>query len=440
MVEQFLKFNKDESLFESSQKILLAVSGGADSMLMLHLFSTCGYNISVAHCNFTLRGNESDADQDFVADYCEKKNIQLYSKTFETESFAIENSISIEMAARNLRYEWFNELIEKENFDFLATAHHLDDLIETFFINLSRGSGIKGLSGIPAKSGKIIRPMLFANRNEIIDYCEKTGIEYRTDSSNAETIYKRNLIRHNIIPLFEDVNPGFRKNVLKTISNLSETEKVFKQKISEIKALVYSEENLVSLINIDKLISFTPIRTILFELIKEFGFNAGQTDDIITALNKEPGRMFYSKFYRLVKDREYLIISPIKKSKRNNIYIDQSCSEIYLPVSLKIESFVRPENYKYSTNKNIAELDFEKLSFPLILRHRIEGEYFKPLGMDGLKKLSDFFIDEKYSIPEKENAWILASGNKIVWILGKRIDDRFKITKETTKIIRFSLF
>lgn len=439
MVEQFLKFNKEENLFTSSQKILLAISGGADSMLMLHLFVTCGYNVSVAHCNFALRGSESDADEQFVTDYCEQNNISIYTKLFETKKFASENGISIEMAARDLRYEWFNELIDLYNFDLLATAHHLDDLIETFFINLARGCGIKGLSGIKAKTGKIIRPMLFANRSEIIDYCDKLNVEYRTDSSNAETIYKRNLIRHNIIPLLEDVNPAFRKNVVKTVSILCETELLFKQKINEIKSIVYSEDENGAIINIEKLLKFEPLKTILFELLKEFGFNTEQTIDIIYALKRESGRKFYSQFYRLIKDREYLLITPIKKTKNKFIYIDQNCKEINSPILIKIDSFILPPDYKYSTNKNIAEIDAEKLTFPLILRHRNEGEYFKPLGMEGFKKLSDFFIDEKFSIPEKENTWILASGNDIVWIVGKRIDDRFKITSNTKNIIRFTL-
>ncbi|MDP2114481.1 MAG: tRNA lysidine(34) synthetase TilS [Bacteroidota bacterium] len=436
MVEQFLKFIHEEDLFHSSQRILLAVSGGADSMLMLHLFVNNGFPVAVAHCNFGLRGRESDGDEQFVVDYCDQHNIACYTEHFKTSEFALEKGISIEMAARDLRYDWFNQLLDQHGFDFLATAHHQDDVIETFLINLSRGSGIKGLSGIQPKSGRIIRPLLFTNRAEILNYCERMNIAYRTDSSNIETVYKRNLIRHQILPLLEDVNPAFRKNALKTIGNLNETGLLFQQRMSEIKEMVYSEDEQGVMIHIEKLLNLSPLRTILFELIRPFGFQAEQTDDIIDSLNKESGRKFFSEDYRLVKDREYLLISTRHQKQRKVFYIEEDYTKISNPVHLSIEKMERTKDFRFSTLPNVADLDLEKLIFPLILRHWQEGEYFQPLGMTGLKKLSDFFIDEKYSIPEKENAWILASGNQLVWIVGKRLDDRYKITAKTKKIVR----
>ena len=439
MVEQFLKFIHSEKLFHSSQRILLAVSGGADSMLMLHLFSNAGFQVAVAHCNFGLRGNESDGDEQFVAGFCDQHNLSFYIKNFNTEEFALQVGISIEMAARELRFDWFNSLLDQHKFDFLATAHHQDDVIETFLINLSRGSGIKGLSGIQPKTGRIIRPMLFTNREEILDYCKKFKIEHRTDSSNQNTLYKRNLIRHEILPLLEQVNPAFRRNALKTIGNLHETGQLFQQRISEIKAFVYSEDDQGVMIHIEKLLTFNPLRTILFELIREFGFQTEQVSDIIDTLTKESGRKFFSDNYRLVKDREFLLISPFRTQSEKVFYIDEACLKIDHPVHLSLEKLERTADFRFSTHQNVVDLDSDKLVFPLILRHWQEGEYFQPLGMTGLKKLSDFFIDEKYSIPEKENAWILASGNQLIWLVGKRLDDRYKITSKTKRILRIRM-
>lgn len=439
MVEQFIKYIHEEKLFHSSQRILLAVSGGADSMLMLHLFTNAGFSVAVAHCNFGLRGSESDGDEQFVSEYCDKHNLAFYVKRFNTQEYALEKGISIEMAARDLRYSWFAGLLSKHGLNLLATAHHQDDVIETFLINLSRGSGIKGLSGIQPKSGRIIRPMLFTNRAEILEYCQRMKIIYRTDSSNQDIIYKRNLIRQEILPLLELVNPAFRRNALKTIANLHETGELFQQRMSEIKSFVYFEDDQGVMIHIEKLLSQNPLRTILFELIREFGFQAEQVDGILESLTKESGRQFFSDNYRLVKDREYLLISPYQVKRDKLVYIEEECQRISSPVNLSFEKIDRTADFRFSTHPNLVDLDMDKLVFPLMLRHWQEGEYFQPLGMTGLKKLSDFFIDEKYSIPEKENAWILASGNQLVWLVGKRLDDRFKITATTRRILRIRL-
>jgi tRNA(Ile)-lysidine synthase len=436
MVEQFLKYIHSEKLFLPEQRILLAVSGGADSMLMLHLFSGAGYSIGVAHCNFNLRGAESDGDEQFVADYCERNNIPFFVKHFNTADVAVQEGISIEMAARDLRYEWFRQLLGQNKYNFLATAHHQDDVVETFLINLSRGSGIRGLSGIQSKSGYIIRPMLFANRDEIVDYCTRMNIKYRSDSSNQETVYKRNLIRKEIIPLLELVNPAFRRNALKTIGTLNETGLLFMQRIREIRSYVYSDDDLGAMINIGKLMNYSPIRTILFELIREFGFQPEQVDDIVDSLSKESGRKFYSEAYRLIKDRDYLLISPNPSGLEKVYYIDEGFSQLYFPLHLSFEKIERTSGFRYSTHSDVVDLDMDKIVFPLILRHWQEGEYFQPLGMSGLKKLSDFFIDEKFSIPEKENTWILFSGNQVVWIVGRRLDDRYKITANTKNVLR----
>ena len=439
MLESFLTYIKKENLFDPMQKILLAVSGGLDSMVMLYLFQKAGYDFSVAHCNFQLRGNESDDDEKFVAGYCDEHNIRLFAKRFDTKEYAMQEGISIEMAARDLRYAWFNEILENERFDYLATAHHQDDVIETFFINLSRGTGIRGLSGVKPKAGKLIRPLLFTNRVSLIEYAKSRRIMNREDSSNSDTNIQRNFVRHKIIPVFDEFHPAARKNIIKTIDNLFHTEIIFQQKVEEVRAAVLKEEGNCEILDIEKLKESSDIKTILFELIRDKGFSAEQIDDIVKALDGESGRKYYSTTHRLVKDRDELIISANENKKTELFYIDADFDEMEQPVSMKFEKISRNASFRFSKNPLVADFDLDKLEFPLLIRRWKEGEYFQPLGMSGFKKISDYFIDEKYSIPDKENAWILASGNKVVWIVGKRMDERFKIDRETKNILRVSV-
>lgn len=439
MLESFLAYIRKENLFDPLQKLLLAVSGGLDSMVMLYLFQKAGYDFAVAHCNFQLRGNESNGDEQFVVDYCAENNIRLFVNRFDTAEYSRQEGISIEMAARDLRYSWFNELMVSEKIDCLATAHHQDDVIETFFINLSRGTGIRGLSGIKPKSGKLIRPILFADRHVIQEYAALHHLQYREDSSNSDTIIQRNFVRHKIIPMLDEFHPASRKNIIKTIDNLYQTETVYQEKINEIKKLVLKKDGECVTISIPVLKKCKFVRTVLFEILHDKGFSAEQVDDIIISLDGESGKKFYTSTHRLIKDREELIITSIENDQAELYYIENDFIEIKNPISMRFEQIVRNSTFQFSTNLLVADLDLDKLEFPLLLRRWKEGEYFQPLGMTGFKKLSDFFIDEKYSIPEKENAWIMASGNKVVWIVGKRIDDRFKIDSLTQKIYRISI-
>ncbi len=439
MLEQFLTYIEKEKLFNPLQKILLAVSGGMDSMVMLYLFRKSGYDFSVAHCNFQLRGGESDGDEQFVVNYCDEHNIRLFVNRFDTQEYARQEGISIEMAARDLRYGWFNKLMDEGPFDYLATAHHQDDVMETFLINLGRGTGIRGLSGIKPKSGRLIRPVLFADRLLIRNYAALHQIQCREDSSNSDTGIRRNFIRHKILPVLDEFHPSFRKNMIKTIANLNQTEILFQQKIDEIKAVAVTEHPWGETIRISALGTGEAMRTVLFELIREKGFSAEQADDILDALEGGAGKKFYSPSHRLVKDRDELIITALENESPGLFYIDEKCNSIEKPFRMKMERKEKDSSFHFSTNPLVADFDLARLEFPLILRKWQEGEYFQPLGMSGYKKLSDYFIDEKYSIPEKENAWILASGNKVVWIVGKRIDDRFKITRNTRNVLRISV-
>jgi len=439
MLEAFQTYIRDEKLFAETDKLVLAVSGGADSMVLLKLFKQCNYEFCVAHCNFKLRGAESDGEEVFIRDYCGEQGIELFVKQFDTREYAQLEGISIEMAARELRYNWFEELRQQLNFDYLVTAHHRDDLIETMLINLSRGTGIRGLSGIHAKNGFVVRPLLFASREEILAYAESSKLPYKHDSSNDELIYQRNIIRHQIIPLFESINPAFRKNAAKTASILKETAAVYQQQLNGIFTGLKVEGEGICRLNIEQLKALQPQQSLLFELLHPCGFNAEQVQEIAGALDGEPGKSFFSKTHRLVKDRTELLITTLDLPKAQRYYIYEDCKSMNEPVSLQFETIAKSPAFRFSTNPMVADLDFGKLQFPLILKKWEQGEYFVPLGMSGMKKLSDFFIDEKLSIPEKESAWILYSGKKVVWVLGRRIDDRFKITRDTQQVFHISL-
>jgi len=440
MIEFFKSYLIKDCNLQDNKKILLAVSGGIDSMVMLDLFSKLDYTISIAHCNFKLRGKESDEDCEFVRNLENRYQLNIYTKEFDTEDFARENKISIQMAARQLRYDWFSELKNEIGYDYVATAHNLDDKVETFFINLSRGTGIKGLTGIKALSNNLIRPLLWAGRNEILDYATMNELSWREDSSNRSTKYLRNKLRHDIIPLFKDLNPGFLGTMSDNMSKLQEVANIYGREIDLNKKNLLSQKDNSYYISVEKLCAEEHYKVILYEILQEFGFTTSLVEDILTTLKtKESGKLFYSPEYRLVKDRDQLIIERILDQNIQRFYIDEEQSELSLPVKLSLESYPASE-FQIIPEPTVAQLDYDKIDFPIILRKWEKGDYFKPLGMDGMKKLSDFFINNKLSIPEKEKIWILASGNQIVWIIGHRIDDRYKVTSETEMVLRINYF
>ncbi|WP_423128141.1 tRNA lysidine(34) synthetase TilS [Gaoshiqia sp. Z1-71] len=439
MFDVFQAYIRDENLFAPADKLILAVSGGVDSMVMLTLFQQAGFEFVVAHCNFRLRGTESDGEEVFIRDYCGEQGIELYVKQFDTREYAGLKGISIEMAARELRYEWFYRLLGELSYDYIATAHHQDDLIETMLINLSRGTGIRGLTGIQAKNDRIVRPLLFAGRSRILEFAAAHQIDFKNDSSNDELVYQRNIIRHQIIPQFEELNPAFRKNAAKTASILKQTERIYQQQIDEFRKAIMAEEPGVFKFSIEKLKGLDQLFSVLFEFLHPFGFNASQIQEIYGALDAEAGKIFYSGRYRLVKDRDDLIVTAVEEEGLRRFYIEDDCLEITEPLHLRFELISKSPAFRFSTNAGVADFDYDLLQFPLILKKWEQGEYFQPLGMTGFKKLSDFFIDEKMSIPEKETTWILYSGRQVVWIVGRRIDDRFKITKKTREVFRVSL-
>jgi tRNA(Ile)-lysidine synthase len=420
-------------------RILVALSGGADSMTLLHVLKELGYNCQAAHCNFHLRGKESDSDERFVFDFCLDNNIPLHVRHFTTRHEAKRLGVSIEMAARELRYSWFWELVKKENFKWLTTAHHGDDMIETFFLNLARGSGLRGLKGMNVCIGQLIRPLLMLQRKDIESYCLEKGITFRTDSSNNDTAFQRNNIRHNLIPVMNALNPSFFNTMMQNFHNLDEVWQVFEKEVQQVKKNAVAEEGDQMLIPI-KLIKDHPQRTtMLFEILRPYGFNTQTVNEIIESLEEIPGKQFYSHSHRLVRDRFNLVLVPKDEYDDGLISIQSGVAEIREPLHLKIRYFSAEKDFKFSRDPGCIHLDAGLVDFPLHLRHWKKGDQFRPLGMEQFKKLSDFFVDEKLSLVEKEKTWLLLSGPDIVWVVGHRIDDRFKVTGRTREILEVNI-
>ena len=441
MYSKFREYIHKHKLIVKDQLVLLAISGGVDSMVMLGLFQKSRYKIAIAHCNFQLRAKESDEDEEFVKLYATNHQIPFYSIQFQTKQYADEKGISIQMAARELRYDWFKAILLKNKYDLIATAHHADDMIETFLTNLTRGTGIKGLTGIKEKTGNIIRPLMFSTRNEIEKYAKQNNIVFREDSSNKSVKYYRNYIRHNLIPKFEKLNPDFRTTINETINRLRETETIYRYEIDKRKKEIIQYKNNKIYLAIGKLKELHPLKSYLFEFLRPYKFSEDNLEKIIKSLDSQPGKKFYSETFCLIKDRENLVIYP--KASENqinmNYLIDKKIRKLTKPLNLSFNTISLDSNFRIEKNENIAQLNFEKLRFPLNLRKWKEGDCFYPLGMSKKKKLSDFFIDNKLSTLQKENTWVITSGDKIAWIVGLRIDERYKITDSTSSIYTINL-
>ncbi|MFA5620018.1 MAG: tRNA lysidine(34) synthetase TilS [Weeksellaceae bacterium] len=415
-----------------NHKLLAAVSGGVDSMVLCHLLLKSGVNFSVVHCNFGLRAEASDEDEKFVKKFCQKHQIQFFSKNLNVEKFMKTGNYSVQMAARILRYEWFDELMQKESFQKLLTAHHLDDAIETFLINLSRGTGIKGLSGIQAETEKIYRPLLPFSKEQILKYARENQIEWREDATNAEKHYVRNKIRHEIIPVLKEIHPEFYRNFLKTQKIIREEVLLVKQKTDEIKNLIFQKKDNQILIEIEDLKALQPSESILYHLFSPFDFY--HPSEILKLIHSKNNGEIRSATHRLIKNRgEFILLEIEKQEEPMEIeFLENRIHEN--SINLKVE-------LSGSKDPNATEtLDAEKICFPLKLRKVKAGDRFIPLGLKGFKKLSKFFVDEKYAKPEKEKAWILVDNDdKILYLIGKRIDDRYKMTDDTHKYLNIYL-
>ena len=446
MLEQFRAYITSNHLINKGDRILVALSGGVDSMVLAELLRKEGYDIAFAHCNFHLRGKESDEDEQFVREYAKRVGVKLFVRQFDTMDYVENNKVSVEMAARELRYAWFNDLInanehlnasdaaqkdsvistersEWQNlrFDKLALAHHADDQIETFFINLLRGSGIKGLKAMQPRNGMYIRPLLWATRAEIRQFAGANGIQWREDSTNSDTIYLRNKIRHDLMPVFDSIKPEAREKILESVNHLASENQLYRELL---------KEKLSQIEKIDGVLHSIEKRhcekQLLFEWIRQFGFSYSQCESIFSSLNSEPGKEFYSAEYQLVIEKEKIEIFPI------NLILDKP--------KLSFEKIEKTPNFKLQTsNLNIAQLDYDKLKLPLKTRCWQQGDRFHPFGMRGTKLVSDFFNDKNFTTFQKKTTSILVdSDDQIVWIVGHRIDDRFKITEKTKTIYQIN--
>ena len=424
-------------LLTENRPVLVGVSGGADSIALLTILVELGYSCIAAHCNFHLRGEESLRDERFTKEYVEKLQIPFVKIDFETEQYAAENHLSIEMAARELRYRWFEEQRVHWGAQAIAVAHHRDDNVETFLMNLIRGTGIRGLSGIQPKNGFVVRPMLAVSREEIQNWFAKRNLSYVTDSTNLSDAYTRNFIRLRILPLLEEVNPSVKKAIARTSEHLAATEVIYLQVIEEARKEVFDSENRLS---IAALMKYPAPNAVLYELLKVYGFSRSVVEDIYSSLTKESGKVFFSSSFRLIKDRDYLLFSPLVKEEIQEYILNGDEKEWIGPIELSFESVVITTDFQIRKEKNIAYFDADKLTFPLTLRKWQEGDWFIPFGMKGRKKLSDYFSDRKFSRLEKEQTWLLCSGDTIIWIVGERSDNRFCLDKMTKRALVVNFF
>ena len=435
MLQKFQNHLLQNFQFLSGKKILLATSGGKDSMVLVHLFQQLYYQIGIAHCNFQLRGMESFEDQNFVQEYTATHDIPVFITQFDTKAFAEDYKVSTQVAARELRYNWFYELLETEKYDYILTAHHADDNLETFLINLSRGTGLDGLTGIPEQNDKVVRPLLVFNQEEIEEYARLNNIQWREDSSNASDKYLRNKIRHHLVPLLKEMNPNFLSSFHKTQTYLQEVQVMAEDASIMIYQQVARQENDTIYFDLKKLKKLPNYKSYLYQWLKEFGFSAWE--DIYDLVESQSGKSIFAPEYRLLKDRDFLILSPIDFTVSNDkYYIQKDHSEVNIPLKLTL---CKVADISIVSNKTIF-VDADKFCYPLVLRRWNEGDVFQPFGMNGKsKKVSKLFKDEKLSLLEKENVWILCSDNVIVWVIGIRQDERFKINTTTNNILKIQL-
>lgn len=464
MIERVRTYIEGKKLLQPNAKVIVGLSGGADSMALIDILTRLDYHCVAAHCNFHLRGSESERDADFVKGWCEHHDIPLLSIDFDTCLHAQEQGLSIEMAARELRYDWFEAIRQEQGAEVIAVGHHRDDSVETVLLNLIRGTGIKGLTGITSKNGYVVRPLLAVTRSDIEAYVAKRSIPYVTDSTNQQELYVRNLIRLRILPELEKINPKVRHAIYRTSLNLAEVEKLYNRSIEEARRALWNdvgnevndENNMGSgngdgsdndngngksnnsneiRINISLLLKSASPQAVLFELLSPLGFSPSTIRDILESLTGEPGMQFYGGSYRLIKDREYLLLHMREEGDADPelFLIEAGVEQVDFPVKLTLRMETMPVTIQKESR--FLYMDADKVTFPLTLRKWQSGDWFIPFGMKGRKKLSDFFVDKKFSLKEKEDVWLLLSGDQVAWLVGERNDDRFRVTESTKRVL-----
>ena len=435
MLEVFQNHINNKLPFLKASKCLIAISGGVDSVVLTHLCERSGLNFSLAHCNFNLRGDESDADEDFISDLADDLNKEVFIQHFDTQAYAEAHKCSIQMAARELRYEWFIELANQLHFDYVLTAHHADDNLETFLINFTRGTGLEGLTGIPEHNGLFVRPLLPFSNESIRSYAKKHKIDWREDSSNVSVKYLRNKLRHEVIPILKEINPSILESFQDTLDHLNDTADIVDESVQAVlNRAIFSIDSQKVIYKIDEFKKLNNPKAYLFEIFKDYGFK--EWDDVLHLLDAQPGKFIHSQTHRLIKDREYLILTNSQLFEFELIEINDLNKKI--GTHLGELSFTEVEKTDGESD-TIIFVDADKLQRPLVLRSKEKGDVFYPKGMTGKKTLSKYFKDEKYSLVAKEQALLLCSGEDIVWIIGKRADDRFKMSDKTKKILKIEL-
>ena len=439
MVERLQHFIGEKQLFNRNNKILLAVSGGIDSVVLLDLFHQLPNFIGIAHCNFQLRGEESDGDEALVKQLASRYDLPFFSVRFDTINITEASNESVQMIARRLRYDWLEKIRKENDYTFIATAHHQNDTLETLLYNLTKGTGISGLHGIPVKNGKIIRPLMCFNKEEIEAYVKTKDLKYRLDASNLALKYNRNKIRHLVVPALKEINPALEKTVYENTGRFRETEELYRFAIQYFtKKLLNKNRNGDVFLPILKLKQIPAPKSVLYELLLPYGFNNTQTQQIWEALDGIAGKVFYSENHQLIKDRKHLIISEKQESKQGFSIIQKDCSKLTKEdIELIFLQTKKDKHFNIHSSKDHAYLDIKKITFPLMLRKWKPGDYFYPFGMKGKKKkVNKFFKDEKISLIEKERTWILEDAQKrILWVVGYRIDERFKIKDNTREVL-----
>jgi len=435
VLKDFKNHIENKLFFLKESKLLIAISGGIDSVILAHLSHKLGLNIALAHCNFNLRGDESDADETFVLELAEYLDLEVFIQSFDTNLYAKEHKRSIQMAARELRYNWFKELAEQLKFDYILTAHHADDNLETFLINFTRGTGLEGLTGIPEINEKFVRPLLPFSSLDIEFYAKENKIKWREDSSNKSVKYLRNKLRHEVIPILKEINPSLLQSFQSTLSNLSDTADIVEDKISDL-----IKEGVIKLImfgfqlDIEKIKRHNNPKAYLYRFLSGYGFS--EWNDVVDLLDAQSGKFVQSNGWRLIKDREHLLLSEIKSENELAVLISEDDTEITTPLGVL---FFDEADAVSEKSLHVIYVDKDKLQFPLKLRKKETGDVFYPFGMHGKKKLSKYFKDEKLSLLDKENIWLLCSKSDVVWVINKRADNRFKVTEDTKNILKIEL-
>ncbi len=431
MTNTFQNHISQNLAFLNKSKLLIAISGGLDSVALTHLCKEAKLDISLAHCNFNLRGDESDADEEFVLQLAEDWDLEVFIESFDTEIYAKEHKLSTQMAARELRYDWFASLAQQLGFDYILTAHHADDTLETMLINLTRGTGLDGLTGIPEVNFNIVRPLLPFSREAIETYAKAHKLKWREDSSNATNKYVRNQLRHEVIPVLKTINPQLLQNIATTIINLQSSQQIIEDAIVRIQKKAVTIDNDVIKLNIKKLQKLSNPKVYLYELLKDFNFT--NWDDVTNLLTAQSGKQVFSETHRLLKDRTHLLLTEQSfQEEAESILISEKDTSVETPFGTL---FFDEADAVFEKKSNRIFVDKALLKYPLTLRKWQEGDFFYPLGMKGKKKLSKYFKDEKLSLVDKENVWVLCSGEAIVWVVGLRADERFKVSGQTKQIL-----